>query len=212
MISTDISIWIAAFLTLSVFSGVYRENPFYKFAEALFAGVSAGYFGCVWLLSVMVPAFKDISDGQYFLVVPVLAGALIVFPGKKNRFRYHLVPAGFLIILYAALNMTVYFESFVYRMVFSSVNPLVVFTPEGAVAWDLTFNSIVSVIGVASTLIFLFSRRYSYSNSVRAVGNVGRFYVLVAIGACFGYTLVSRIILLTGRVDFIIVELLGITF
>ncbi len=211
-ISTDISIWIAAFLTIAVLSGVYKDNPFYKFAEAVFTGVSAGYFGCIWLLSVLMPAFDDIAAGQHLLIVPVLTGILVFFPQKKGKFSYHLVPAGFLVLVYAALNMMVYFEGFVYRMVFSSVNPLVVFDSKGMVAWDLTLNSIFSVVGVASTLVFLFSRRYSYSNSVRAVGNLGRFYVLVAIGACFGYTLVSRIILLTGRIDFIIGEFLGITF
>lgn len=210
--STDLSIWIAALLTIAVLSGAYKDNPFYKLAEAVFIGVSAGYFGSVWLLSVLLPVFDDIAGGQHFLIIPVITGALALFPERKNRKGYHLLPAGFLILIYAALNIMVYFESFVYRMVFSSVVPLVVFNTDGTVAWDLTVNSIVSVFGIASTLVFLFSRKYSHSNSIRAVGGLGRFYVLVAIGACFGYTLVSRIILLSGRIDFIIGEFLGITF
>jgi len=211
-ISTDLSVWIVAFLTLAVFSGVYKKNPFYRFAESLFIGVSAGYFACIWLISVLMPTFNEIASGSYLYIIPVITGLLVFFPERKGKPGVHLLPAGFLIILYAALNMVVYFEAFIYRMVFSSVEPLITFYSDGSVAWDMTVNSILSVVGVCATLVFLFSRKYSYSNSIRTVGTVGRFYVLVAIGACFGYTLVSRIILLFGRIDFIVREFLGVTF
>ncbi len=36
--------WIAVFLTLAIFSYLYRDNPFYKIAEHVFVGVSAGYW------------------------------------------------------------------------------------------------------------------------------------------------------------------------
>lgn len=36
--------WVAAFLTLGIFSYLYEDNPFYKIAEHVFVGVSAGYW------------------------------------------------------------------------------------------------------------------------------------------------------------------------
>ncbi len=42
--SHDLGVWIAALLTLCVFSFLWRDNPLYKFAEHLFVGVSAGYY------------------------------------------------------------------------------------------------------------------------------------------------------------------------
>lgn len=41
--SEIIQAWIAAFLTLSILSFLFDDNPLYKAAEHLFAGVSAGY-------------------------------------------------------------------------------------------------------------------------------------------------------------------------
>ena len=35
--------WVAAFLTIGIFSYLYKDNPFYKIAEHLFVGISAGY-------------------------------------------------------------------------------------------------------------------------------------------------------------------------
>ena len=37
-----IGTWIAAFLTLAIFSYLYDDNPFYKAAEHLYVGISAG--------------------------------------------------------------------------------------------------------------------------------------------------------------------------
>ena len=34
--------WVAAFLTLAIFSFLYKDNPFYKIAEHIFVGISAG--------------------------------------------------------------------------------------------------------------------------------------------------------------------------
>ncbi len=36
--------WVAVFLTLGIFSYLYKDNPFYKTAEHVFVGVSAGYW------------------------------------------------------------------------------------------------------------------------------------------------------------------------
>ena len=44
MISPEIlTAWISAFLTLAIFSFLFNDNPLYKAAEHLFAGISAGY-------------------------------------------------------------------------------------------------------------------------------------------------------------------------
>ena len=43
---TVFGIWLGAFFTLSIFSFLYKDNPFYKLAEQIFVGLSAGY----WLI------------------------------------------------------------------------------------------------------------------------------------------------------------------
>lgn len=47
--------WIAAFLTLAVFSYLYRNNPFYSIAEHIFVGVSAGYWATVFFWTQIQP-------------------------------------------------------------------------------------------------------------------------------------------------------------
>ncbi len=43
MISTTLlGAWIAVFFTVAIFSYVYNDNPFYKIAEHIYVGLSAG--------------------------------------------------------------------------------------------------------------------------------------------------------------------------
>lgn len=47
--------WIAVFLTLSIFSYLYRDNPFYKIGEHIFVGLSAGYWASVYFWTQIQP-------------------------------------------------------------------------------------------------------------------------------------------------------------
>ncbi len=73
MISGEIiSAWIYVFLTLCIFSFLYKDNPFYKAAEHLFVGVSAGYVAVLsfWqqvqpnLFGRLWPSRVDVDDGS----------------------------------------------------------------------------------------------------------------------------------------------------
>ena len=73
MISGEIiSAWIYVFLTLCIFSFLYKDNPFYKAAEHLFVGVSAGYVAVLsfWqqvqpnLFGRLWPSRVDVDNGS----------------------------------------------------------------------------------------------------------------------------------------------------
>ena len=57
--STTFGVWIAAFLTLGIMSFLYKDNPIYKLCEAVFVGVSAGYWFVVESINVFLPRVWD---------------------------------------------------------------------------------------------------------------------------------------------------------
>lgn len=59
MIWDVIGIWLGAMLTLSLYSFLYRDNPFYKFTEHLFVGMSAGYWVIYNIFNVLKPNLWD---------------------------------------------------------------------------------------------------------------------------------------------------------
>ena len=63
---------LSAFLTLAVLSFLYQDNPFYKFAEHLFVGISAAFCMCVGFWTTIVQnLLPRLSDGfsDFFDVV-----------------------------------------------------------------------------------------------------------------------------------------------
>ncbi len=50
-----VGLWVAAFFTLAILSFLYRDNPFYRFAEHAFIGVSAAFWMTVGFWNVLVP-------------------------------------------------------------------------------------------------------------------------------------------------------------
>ncbi|OPX25397.1 MAG: hypothetical protein B1H05_03925, partial [Candidatus Cloacimonas sp. 4484_140] len=76
-----IGIWIAAFLTLCMFSFLYKDNPFYKFAEHLFVGVSMGYYIPYTYYNAFLPyAYEPLFlKKEYILIIPFIIGFLYWF-------------------------------------------------------------------------------------------------------------------------------------
>ena len=73
MLSAEIvSAWLYVLLTLCIFSFLYKDNPFYKAAEHLYVGVSAGYVAVIsfWqqvqpnLFGRLWPSRVDVEDGS----------------------------------------------------------------------------------------------------------------------------------------------------
>ena len=56
MFSTELlGAWLVVLLTLCIFSYLYDDNPFYKAAEHLFVGVSAGYWASLFFWTQIQP-------------------------------------------------------------------------------------------------------------------------------------------------------------
>ncbi len=63
-------IWIAAFLTLALFSFLYKDNPVYKLAEHIFVGISAGYWLARSYRDVVLPNFwNPLLDGELLRII-----------------------------------------------------------------------------------------------------------------------------------------------
>ncbi|HIB14241.1 MAG TPA: hypothetical protein EYO19_02150 [Candidatus Marinimicrobia bacterium] len=73
MITAEImGAWLVVLLTLCIFSFLYKDNPFYKAAEHLYVGVSAGYVAVIsfWqqvqpnLFGRLWPSRVEVDDGS----------------------------------------------------------------------------------------------------------------------------------------------------
>ena len=71
-------IWLIAFFTLALFSFLYKDNPIYKIAEHIFAGLTAGYqVGLIWDTVILQKLWDPMVAGQWWLFVPGVLGILM---------------------------------------------------------------------------------------------------------------------------------------
>ena len=85
--SEIIGVWYLDLMTLSIFSYLYGDNPFYKSAEHIFVGVSAGYvFALTWwdqiwpnLFGRLFPSHVDAGfELNLFYIIPLILGIFML--------------------------------------------------------------------------------------------------------------------------------------
>ena len=225
-LSPDLSVWVGAFLTLCIFSFLYKDNPFYRFAEHLFVGVSAGYFIILNFWTVIVPNLWEplkhtlvatsgapgmgsliqprLGDYRIFLAIPGVLGLMLFtrFFGKIGWLSRWALAV--IIGVYAGIRTTGAAQADFVAQVQGSLQPLWVAGNLGA-----SLNAIVFAVGLVASLLYFFYSR-EHRGSLGVASKLGVFFLMVSFGAGYGYTVMSRISLLIGRFQFLIEDWLGL--
>ncbi len=197
--------WVAALLTLCIYSFLYRDNPFYKFAESLFVGIGAAYWLAILYHNTLKPklfvALFPGDSGEPVLWYRIFPGILAVFmllrfyPKISWLSRWSLA---FIVGMYAAVNLTGFAQADFVEQIYATMRtPLV---GGGALLFILNLSAI---IGVVSVLIYFFFSK-EHKGPIGAVAKVGIWFLMVAFGASFGYTVMGRVSLLIGRMTFLL--------
>ena len=69
--------------------------------------------------------------------------------------------------------------------------------------------AIISFVGVICTVFYFFFSR-EHKGALRLASQTGVVYLMVGFGASFGYTVMARMSLLIGRLQFILRDWLGV--
>ena len=225
-LSPDLSVWLGALLTLCIFSFLYKDNPFYRFAEHLFVGVSAGYYIILNFWTVIDPnlweplqrAFANASGGaglaslflprlgdyRIFLALPGILG-LLLFTRLFGKIGWLSRWALAVIIgVYAGIRTTGSAQADFVAQVQGSLQPLWIAGHLGA-----SINAIIFSVGLVASLLFFFYSR-EHKGSLGVASKLGIFFLMVSFGAGYGYTVMSRISLLIGRFQFLLEDWLGL--
>lgn len=70
-------------------------------------------------------------------------------------------------------------------------------------------NSLVVVLGVLTVLVYFFFSA-EHKGPLKAVSRTGVWFLMISFGAAFGYTVMGRVSILIGRVNFLLSEWLGL--
>jgi lipoprotein signal peptidase len=200
-------IWTSVFFTLAIYSFLYKENPWFRFAESVYAGVSVGYgvaFDLRYLRDQWGGQWSSSGTMMLLFGLAVLIGLLWYARFSKQYFFLYRWPLA--IIVGTGIGMalrTVIFTQFLQQIRAQANTPLFV-------AGDMmqTFNNILIAIMVPCVLLyFWFTGVSRESAGMQIVEKVARYTMMAGFGSAFGYTVLTRMSLLIGRSQY----LLGIT-
>ncbi|MCK4595726.1 hypothetical protein KAT73_03010 [candidate division WOR-3 bacterium] len=199
-------IWFAALLTLCTFSFLWRDNPFYKFAEHLFVGVSVGYTIAILYWNAFLPRVWEpiVINHQFYILLPTILGILsfaIFFKKISWLIRY---PIAFIMGAGCGISVPRSFQGYIFRHMQGTITAI---SPGQSNL--LLISNIIMVIGVIATLLYFYFS-IEHKGFIGKVANVGIWYIMLAFGAGFGYTVMARVSLLIGRLQFLLHDWLGV--
>ncbi len=197
-ISHDPAIWAQAICTLAVLTYLYKDNPIWRFAESVYLGLAVSYVFVYYFDSFIRPAVGEwiIKQGQWHYILAIVLGLLIFFrylPSLSWIARY---PMSFW-VGYGTGYALAFTPAVWLDQITASFVPL------------NTLQNVLVFIGVLTTLTYFFFTLAKENPVVGGVAEVGKWYIMVALGSAFGNTVLYRWNLFLARANMLITQWLG---
>jgi len=203
-----LGIWIGVVMTFAIFSFLYKDNPFYKIAEQIFVGLSAGYWFVYTIYNIVLPnliiPLKTDFSANFLLLIPGILGICMLMRIIPKTEWFSRFPMALMIGSSAGLGMLTYTKSdIIEQLTATMMNPF-----DGG-DWVVILGQTLLILGtITGVIYFFFSARHK--GFVGVLSRIGIYFLMVSFGGAFGYTAMARISLLIGRLQFLLGDWLGL--
>ena len=205
---TTLGIWLGVFFTFAIFSFLYKDNPFYKVAEQIFVGLSAGYWLIYTIYNILIPnlfdPLRNDFSANWIKLIPAALGIMMLLRLVQKIQWVSRFPISFVIGTTSGVYFIRYLKSDVLnQMTATMINP---FTGGD---WIHIVGRFMLIIGtITGVIYFYFSKKHE--GVFGGIAKTGIYFLMVSFGAAFGYTAMARISLLIGRLQFLLGDWLHI--
>jgi len=206
----------AVFVTLATFSFLYKDNPFYKFAEHLVVGVSAGYFVIILWHNALVPnLFQKLADGDWYFIwlnssqpwyiIPAILGVLMWTRFSKDYGWVSRWPMALYIGISTGIAIPLEMANRVNKQLYAMMADIDWSHFFGTNGFDLLdvnsgLSQVIIFVGAAAALIYFFFSK-EHTGLFGKIATVGIWTLMIGFGASFGFTVMARISLFINRVQ-----------
>jgi hypothetical protein len=192
--------WLAALATLGIYSILYKENPIYRFFEHLFIGLGLGW--------TIFEAWKDILqpkwwtpmviEGKWYWIFAFVIGSLYYFIFSPRFAWMARLVISTMMGLTAGLVFKVITALYI-PQIEASFRPIT-FIP--SIARGIN-NLLSTIILLCVILYFLFTISHE-KQPLAGASKVGRWFIMLGLGAMFGSTVMARLSLFIDRLTFLL--------
>ena len=205
---TPENIWltVAALATLATMSFLYKDNPFYKVAEHLVVGVSAGYFTMLLVVTSLWPKLVEpLQAGNLWYIIPGILGIMMYFRFSSKRSWVARYPIAIYIGIGTGLSLVVEMQARIVEQLNATIGiagALKAHSAAGTLGPLETVNSLIILLGIVCGLAYFYFSK-EHKGWFGGAATIGIWILMVGFGASFGYTVMARISLFIQRVQFL---------
>ena len=220
-----LGIIIGGFLTLMMFSFIFKDNPLFKFGEHFYLGIATGYYANIQWFNYMRPNLVEkllpflgppnppeplapdvlsFPKPEWLVIVPGLLGLFILLRlipklSWLSRWSFAVYIGGF-----AGINLPNVLAGYILPQLVAAT---AVITFAGADKLDIMggVDALLLMIGTFCVLVYFFFS-IEHRGAVGALSKVGIWVLMITFGASFGNTVMARMSLLIGRIQFLLFD------
>lgn len=189
--------WVAAILTLMLFSFLWKENKFYRIAEHVGVGAAAGHATLIAINSIQTSCLKPLQKGQLLFAIPLILG-LMVFLRLSKKFgwvsRY---PMLFMTGTGIGVMLGAIMEGQIIGLLKVTVADIFV---ENAF---LAFSALITLVGFVTTLsYFIFTKEHT--GTLGKSAKVGRVFIMASFACNWSAEMIYYLGLIVSAFMFLI--------
>lgn len=184
-------ITVAALLNLGLWSFLIGDNRLFRLVQSLYIGAAVAHTFVLAYRNTLIPnLWEPILEGKYVLLIPMILGLALFTRVSKKYSHVSKIPMSFIVGVGAALAIRGSLLSDFAAQIASAMVPL------------NKVNNIVILFGTICTLVY-FTFTVKPTPVTKSMSTIGRYFMMAAFGAAFGNTVMARMSLLIGRLQFL---------
>jgi hypothetical protein len=198
-----LGIWAGLLLMLMIYSyPLYKENPLFRFAEHLFIGLSLAIAVIVAIQTTMRMAVTPLLNGNIVYMIPLLLGVMMYFIFSSDYRWVSRYPIAVLVGSAIGLGMRGVIIPNILTQIINTI------TIPKATDFMSMFNFVYIALGTFFAVMY-FLLTYEHKGAIRYPTRLGRWLIMIGLGAYYGNTVLFRMSMLSGRAQYLL-QVLGI--
>lgn len=203
----SLGIWFGAALNIFIWSLVFKENRFYRFAEYMFIALSAAHFSVLGVKSILTTGWIPLSTGKISYIIPFILGFLLYARFWQNWRWLSNWPIAILVGVGLGLGIRGAVDVSIVGQIKSTMT-LAIFNDPVQAGNNILF--VIILISVISYFLFTFSIKGPVGRGYYYLTRLGRMALMAGFGIALGSTVAVRLSLFISQWIFLIRDFLGI--
>ena len=206
-----LGLYVALIFTFAAFSYLWKENIAYRIAEHTFVGLAAGRSVANNWHNYLRPVIQNdiATDGKYWYILLMIIGLFMYARYTRKWLWLSRIPIALEVGYGVGYGLALGPRTFLRSLDASFIN-VIVKDDAGNFIFSQSFNQLLFFIIIITVLSYFIFTRDNRTGVLKVTSSFGRWAMMIAFGASFGNTIMARIALLIGQLQFILGDWLGL--